>query len=108
MKTLSSFVGLRALSKFVSMGEVLPLRWRGGCAWLLPWWLVCLRGCVQRTGNRVEGPANSRYPKHSLAWGPRAAQEAVAQPLQPCVMKLEAYLANIAWKLGPVPDLCSG
>ena len=61
------------------MGDVLPLRFGGGGVRALVGAMVACVSSVYsyRTGNRVEGPADSRYPKHSLAWGcPRGRRTA--------------------------------
>ena len=66
----------------------------GGVRALVAPMVACVSSVYSyRTGNRVEGPADSRYPKHSLAWGcPRGRRTAKrwAQPHahQPCAANM--------------------
>ena len=76
MKILSSFVGERALSRFVSMGDVEPLRFGGGGVRAFVGAMVASVS-VFVYSYRVEGPADSRCPKQSLAVGcPRGRRTA--------------------------------
>ena len=76
------------------MGEVLPLRFGGGGVRALVAPMVACVSCLRTAtaqlphSYRVEGPADSRCPKHSLAWGPRGTQEAMAQLHTPTVAKI--------------------
>ena len=99
MKILSSFVGLRAFSKFVSMGEVLPLRFGGGgVRALVAPMVACVSSVSVYSCYRVEGPAEGALSQArwaGTAWAARvrrwqwthSVEDDAPGPHQPCVRK---------------------